>query len=85
MRLVLALCLVVWTSAAHAWCERDCAALCKVTTTVSKSGSVAACVRESQCHAYEGGRCEGAAAVAARAHAWLKGKPQQADVNHSRR
>jgi hypothetical protein len=85
MRLVLALCLVVWASAANAWCESDCAALCKVTTTVSKSGSFASCVSQARCSAYTGGQCEGANAVAARASALLKGKPQQADANQSRR
>lgn len=84
MRLVLALCLVVWASAANAWCESDCAALCKVTTTVSKSGSFAGCVSQAQCSAYKGGQCEGAKAVAARAQSLLKGKPQQADANRSR-
>lgn len=83
MRLVLALCLVGWASAAHAWCESDCAALCKVTTTVSKSGSFASCVSQAQCSAYRGGQCEGAKAVAARAQTLLKGK--QADANQSRR
>ena len=85
MRLVLALCLVGWASAAHAWCESDCAALCKVTTTVSKSGSFASCVSQAQCSAYAGGQCEGAKAVAARAQALLGGKPQQAEANPSRR
>jgi hypothetical protein len=84
MRLVLALCLVVWGSAAHAWCERDCVAVCKVTSAVSKSGGVASCVRNAQCSAYTGGQCEGPRAVAARAQALLGGKPQQAHVNHSR-
>ena len=83
MRLVLALCLVGWASAANAWCESDCAAVCKVTTTVSKSGSFASCVSQAQCSAYRGGQCEGAKAVAARADALLKGK--QADANQSRR
>ena len=83
MRLVLALCLVGWASAAHAWCESDCAAVCKVTTTVSKSGSFASCVSQAQCSAYRGGQCEGAKAVAARAQTLLKGK--QADANQRRR
>ena len=82
---LVTLCLVTGASGAHAWCERDCIAVCKVTGTVGQSRSVAACVRESQCSAHAGAQCEGAVAVAARAQALLKGQPHQANANQNRR
>jgi hypothetical protein len=57
MRRILALALLFGMSAssANAWCDRDCVAVCKITTAQSRSGTVARCVQQSQCDAYRNG------------------------------